>query len=232
MPFVREDIGNIIRRFGVSENNPAAIVTSGNEFNLFNQPRPRTSTNRDEVQPLAGDCFSGTADQFGALGYRAMPGLLLTLPSPGVTNPKVPTYVISGGSITIPPSASGASVSIVLNQNYFQAVNQTVEIFTNPIGTMITPQSLTPGTYFWNLLFAVGTQAIGVLGGGFVTINNVVTGMVTSVTPFSQFRPTVALSLGVQFGGSVTPPDIFACQLLQHEIQQIVPLDLVNRSSG
>lgn len=232
MPFVREDIGNIIRRFGVSETNPATIVTSGNGFNLFNQPQPRTSTNKDEVQPLAGDDYSGTADQFGALGYRAMPKLLLTLPSPGVTNPLVPTYVISGGSITIPASASGASIGIVLNQNYFQAVNQTIEILKNPIGTTITPQSLTPGTYFWNLLFALSTSAIGVLGGGFVTINNIVTGMVTSLTQFSQFRPTVSLSLGVQFGGSVTSPDQFQCQLFQHEIQQLVPLDLVNKASG
>lgn len=228
-------MSSVLRRFGVTSSNPATLLTSRNDLELFVQPQPPHHTNLDQVQPQPFDGFSGTADGYGLLGQRAMPRMLLTFPYTGFVSPR-PAYFIAGGTLTTPLSASGAGVNVVMNQNYFKAQQQSIVTISDTLVSITPPAPLIANTFVtWSLLYTLLCGSLNrplpQIGGSFtLTIGNAVyQGTTVSVRP--EFSPIVSLSLGAQFSGSVSGIDQFRIDLQQLELQVVGPKDKINRAS-
>lgn len=207
----------VIKRFGVSISNPAIIQTNTNNISFFSKPSPQTFTNQDEVQGSLPAAEAATADGWGLLGQRAMASQLLVASRNGYTNSGM--QAVLSGDITIPVSALNATVNFILNENYFSITNQTISTVSDPMATLPSPLSRSPGTYTWSMSLALtgGNHLIGC--GGQIMID----GISTFVSAFSNqplFDPHIQLSLGVVFGGTVSGADQFQCRLMQFELQQ------------
>jgi len=206
-----------LRRFGVTATNPSVLSTTSNNLVLFEQPLQPTFTNADLVMLPYGASGAGSPNAYGSLGLKAMSRFLLIPPAPAVVQ-TIGLYAVASGTITIPSSAVNATVNVILNQNYFHYQAQTIEVVSDPMASLTTPASLTPGIYSWSLLGAIGGAYQTVLGQYQTTINGI-TYSGTYVSNRPGFQPLIQLSIGLQFTGTITGTDVWGGTLTQFELQ-------------
>ena len=218
----------ILREFGVTLSNPAYLDTNSNTLQLFHQPSFLPNVNAGSVLPPRWST-PGTPDNQGFQGRVQAPGELLVAPDNLRLSGKVYT-VTAQGMVFIPASAVSPTVNIILSQNYF-GFGQAQVIDT--LFTLVSPTALVPGTMnSWTLIATlagngVGTPVVSCAGrlwiggtqyyGSGYSINPPQT-ISGHSRPSRHREPIIQLSLGVQFGGTISGPDLFQAYLTKFEM--------------
>jgi hypothetical protein len=141
-----------------------------------------------------------------------MPGQLLLAPGSGGLGDKF-YYVVAGGDITLPASASGVSLAITLSENNFSPGS----IQSDPLSIVLP--TATPGqTTLWSIVCRLSGN--GRLD-GFLKAETVVGGQVVNTLHSNrnpQAEPKLQLSVGVNLTGSASSsPQV---RMMQFEIQR------------
>lgn len=172
-----------------------------------------------------GASGSGTADGYGLLGSRALPRQLILPPVNGRIQ-ALAVYAVASGTITIPSSAVGAAVNIVLNQNYFKYTtdsSQTIEIVSDPMMQLNPPAPLAAGTTTSFYFHCALGGSIGTIFGQYnLYLDDVLYASGTNISHrYPEFKlAIVQLSLGMAFSGAISGGQVFSASLTQFELQQ------------
>jgi hypothetical protein len=230
-------IGRPIRLFGCSPFGPSRIITASNALTLFEQPsfipmifagsvlNVRGSNPNEPALPLYEPNSStiwsptGTPDGFNLLGRAAQPGQLLVAPGTGKLSGKT-YYAVASGTVSVPQSASGAALNLVLSQNYYFTPSS---MHTDTMATLSAPQTIPIGDSSWSLTCRLegNNKGNGILVGTYtITIGGVSSSgsFASNVNPTSE--PIIQLSLGAQFAGTISDPEQFEIDMMQFELQQ------------
>jgi hypothetical protein len=198
--FTPTSIGPVIASFGVSTSLASEIDKFSPQIQTFYSPGNITGTS------------FGTADGWGNMGQAAMPDQLLLAPGSGGLGDKF-YYVVAGGDVTLPASASGVSLTITLSENYFSPG----QVQSDPL-SVILPIVQAGATTSWSIVCRLSGN--GRLD-GFLKAETVVGGQVVN-TMYSnrnpQVEPKLQLSVGVNLTGSASSlPQV---RMMQFEIQR------------
>jgi len=227
-PMGRQSPPYILKEFGVTPSRPAYLSTNQNGVQLFHQPSFVPNVNAGSVLPPRWST-PGTPNNQGFQGRVQAPGELLVAPDNLRLSGKVYT-VVAEGMIFVPTSAVNPTFNLVMSQNYF-GFGQAQVIDT--LFTLVNPTTLTPGTMNGFTLIAtlagngVGTPVVSCAGrlwiagaeyyGSGYSINP--PEIVSGHQRLSHHRePVIQLSLGVQFGGTVSGTDLFQAYLSKFEM--------------
>jgi hypothetical protein len=126
--------------------------------------------------------------------------------------------------MVIPYSGNANTFNLVLNQNYFTASGLSVSVRSDTLATLATPLPITAGgIYQWTLLCSLSGNGRG--NGSLIANYTITVGgysysgtAQSNVNPYAE--PTIQLSLGVQFGGTIGSTDYYQTNLSQFELQQ------------
>lgn len=209
----------ILRDFGTMYSAPAYLATASNALQLFHQTTFIPNVNPGTVTPPRWST-PGTPDSFNYQGRVQMPGEVMSPPGTGSLNGKI-YKVKADGMVFVPQSAVNASFNIVLNQNYtsygYAVVSDTLFSMTSQVpvaaGTMVG----------WSLSATlagngVGNPVLSCAGVMYVDgVQYVGNGFSSRLT---NREPIVQLSLGVQFGGALTGPDMYQAFLSTFQIRE------------
>ena len=123
---------------------------------------------------------------------------------------------------------------MVLNQNDFSVAGQVVSTVSNTIATIAAPVALNHGTVSWSLACTLRDNGVhnSFLEGSFIfLIDQVQFSGVLQVRVPGNEEPQLQLSLGAQFGGSVSGSDRFQIRATQFELQQLGLPNKTNQAS-
>jgi hypothetical protein len=227
-PMGRQSPPYILKEFGVSFQHPAYLDTNQNTTQLFHQTSFIPNVNAGSVLPPRWST-PGTPDNQGYQGRAQAPGELLVAPDNLRLSGRVYT-VIAEGLVFIPDSAVSPTFNLVMSQNYFEFGEPQV---IDTLFTLTNPAVVVPGTMNGFTLIAtlsgngVGTPVISCAGrlwiggaeyfGNGFSINPPET-ISGRKHPSRHREPIVQLSLGVQFGGSVSGVDLFQAYLTKFQM--------------
>ncbi len=181
---------------GVSYTNPSTVSTSSNDLTPF---------------------FWG--DPTSYMGVPAGPNLL-----PGFS-PRRTYYMVNGGNVTIPLSGVNTAVNFVLTlrgiPGFAPFTRMPLSIRDQVIATLPVPQSVPVGITPWQVICKLrGHHKSNLRIDWSITIGDE-TFSGTSISAVNPFTVNgLQFSIGVQFSGTVTNPDVFEAQMFQCDVQQ------------
>ena len=228
-PVVRVSTGfRVIRDWPVSLTNRSYLKTQSTAVHLFGEPTAAPGFSTGVITPPTWSPF-GSPEQWNVPGRTAEGGELLIAPGSGCLAGRI-YYLVVVGDVTMPAGATGTTTfNPVLYQNtYSNPTGQPGGIVTQSdiISTFTTPQPLAAGR---TASFAILAGLSGAAkNNGLLSCSSVLyvdTAVVegrslsSNVTLTPPRQSPIMLSLGVQFGGTVSGTDFFQASLVQFEIQ-------------
>jgi len=155
---------------------------------------------------------TSTADGWGNLGQQMMPNQLLVAPGNGGLSDKV-YYVVAGGDITLPASATNVNFQVTLFENYFSPG----QVKSDPISVVI-PQVQAGQTTLWSIVCKLSGNGRlnGILRADTIVDGQSVNVMYSNNNP--NVEPKLQLSVGVNLTGSASEAP--RVRMRQFEIQR------------
>jgi hypothetical protein len=142
-------------------------------------------------------------------------------------------YIVAGGTVVTPASATNASLNFVLTlKGFSQGTQPAVAIKDDVLATLPSAQAIFPSTILWRMVCKTSGTQSGITGpqsnraAGQLSAEYMISigGVVSEGTLVSSNNPFLVselqFSLGAQFSGSVSGEDVFQVNLLQFETQQ------------